>query len=240
MTGFSMEHSLEMQEVAIAINVADFNPGSFNLDFLKMSGIIPKDWELVQQPVLNNALSQISFTNGVNIIAQPRTITFLEAINKRELSAILAPRVARQCLDKLAHAEYRGVGINPKILIGFPQQEDAARKYIVETLLAPGEWREFGQAPLKASINLSYQLSRCPLSLNITEVRLQQPQQGSIPALLFTGGFAYSIPKEHQSQKAAYLKKRISNWQGDFEAFREMIHKKFLGEKRTLFPNQIL
>ncbi|WP_017304551.1 hypothetical protein [Spirulina subsalsa] len=232
---------IEMQEVAVAIAATDLNPGSISLDFLRFSGIIPTDWELTQQPVLNNAVAQLNFSNGVNIFAQPRSINFLEAI-KQNPQDLQAPIVARQYLEKLPHANYQGISINPKILIGFPNQEDAARKYIVETLLAPGGWQQLGQAPLKASVNLSYQLKRCPLNLGINEVRLQQPDQTSIAALLFSGGFTYGIPPEYQDQKTAYLSKRISTWQTDFETFREIITKKFFAQSQgsSLFPPTLM
>lgn len=230
---------IEMQEVGIAIAAIDLNPQMLNLDFLKFSGIIATDWELAAQPVLNASMAQLSFTNGVNLLAQPRNITFLEAIGDRKIGELQAPLVACRYVEKLPHADYQGVNINPKILLGFPetQDQDRARQFIVEGLLAPGGWQNLGQAPLKASLNLNYQLKRCPLTIAVNEVKLQQPEGNAIAALLFSGGFNYAIAPKYQDKKARYLKKRIETWPTDFEMFKEIVHKKFFGQDRSIFPS---
>lgn len=237
-----MGQTIEMQEVGIAIAATDLNPKMLNLDFLKFSGIIATDWELARQPVLSSSMAQLSFVNGVNVLAQPRNITFLEAIGDRKVEELQCPSVARRYVEKLPHANYQGVNINPKILIGFPEayEQDTARQFIVDRLLAPGGWQNMGQAPLKASLSLSYQLKRCPLNIAITEVKLQQAEGNAIAALLFSGGFNYEIAPKYQDKKARYLQKRIETWPTDFEMFKEIVHKKFFGQNQGIFPNSLL
>ncbi|MEA5470726.1 hypothetical protein [Spirulina sp. 06S082] len=235
----SFGRTIEMQEVGIAIAAIDLNPQMLNLDFLKFSGIIATDWELMRQPVLNASMAQLSFTNGVNVLAQPRNITFLEAMGDRKIEELQAPLAACRYVAKLPHADYQGVNINPKILIGFleTQDQDSARRFIVDRLLVPGGWQTMGQAPLKASLSLSYQLKRCPLTIAINEVKLQQPEGEAISALLFSGGFNYAIAPKYQEKKALYLQKRIETWPTDFEMFKEIVHKKFFEQDRSIFPN---
>ena len=60
-----MTQALEIQELAIVITAKDYDPSLLNPGFLKYSGIIPEDWELVKQPVVSNRASQIVFNNGV-------------------------------------------------------------------------------------------------------------------------------------------------------------------------------
>lgn len=242
MSANSLGRTIEMQEVGIAIAAMDLNPQMLNLDFLKFSGIIATDWELARQPVLNSSMAQLSFTNGVNVLAQPRNITFLEAIGDRKVEDLQAPLVACRYVEKLPHADYQGVNINPKILIGFSEahEQDTARRFIVDRLLAPGGWQNMGQAPLKASLSLSYQLKRCPLNIAITEVKLQQSEGNALAALLFSGGFNYAIAPKYQDKKARYLQKRIETWPTDFEMFKEIVHKKFLGQNQSIFPNSLL
>jgi hypothetical protein len=234
--------TIEMQEVGIAIAALDLNPQMLNLDFLKFSGIIATDWELVRPPILNGSMAQMSFSNGVNVLAQPRNITFLEALSDRKPGELQAPLAACRYVEKLPHADYQGVNINPKILIGFleTQDQDSARKFIVDRLLASGGWQNMGQAPVKASVNLSYQLKRCPLTIAITEVKLQQPEGEAIAALLFSGGFNYAIASKYQDKKALYLKKRMETWPTDFEMFKDIVHKKFFGQNQSIFPNSLL
>ncbi|MFM6738339.1 MAG: hypothetical protein ACKPJT_23095, partial [Microcystis panniformis] len=65
----------EIQEFSIAITAKSLNPAMLTVDFLKYSGIVPPDWELNSQPVLNPNYAQVNFQNGIGIVAQPRTIT---------------------------------------------------------------------------------------------------------------------------------------------------------------------
>jgi hypothetical protein len=64
----------EIQELSIAITAKSLNPAMLTVDFLKYSGIVPPDWELNGQPVLNPNYAQVNFQNGISIVAQPRTI----------------------------------------------------------------------------------------------------------------------------------------------------------------------
>jgi len=216
-----------MQEVAIILVADDLNPGLFNLDFLKFSGIVPTDWELAQQPAMSPSLAQFNFQNGVNLVAQQRSVTFLEAIADKRPHDLQAPTLARRYLDKLPHADYRGLAVTPRLLLGFPQHDDAARRFIVERLLAPGPWREIGTAPLRATLTLNYQLAHCQLSIAVNEVRLQQTEERSIAALLFAGSFNYALDPD-QPEPARKLHQWLANWHVDLATFRETIGQRFL------------
>jgi hypothetical protein len=50
-----------IEEISIIIAAQDLTPTMMSLDFLKFSGIIPKDWELSQQPTLSPNYSQLNF-----------------------------------------------------------------------------------------------------------------------------------------------------------------------------------
>ncbi|MGK7872625.1 MAG: hypothetical protein AB4426_04730 [Xenococcaceae cyanobacterium] len=227
----------EIEEIAIAISAKELNPTILTHDFLKFSGIVPKDWELGKQPVLSARLAQLSFQNGVNIVAQPRTISFIETISTKDVEKLKAPEVARKYIEKLPHAEYEGLNISPKSLVPFPQHQDAARRYVTETLLAPGPWQEFGKAPVQAGINLLYQLDRCQLSLSINEANLRQEGKPTIPALLFSSNFNYNFNQYSAHERPRQLGERIDNWKTDLEMFREIIQQWFLKQQESVFPS---
>jgi hypothetical protein len=226
----------EIEELAIAISAKNLNPTMLSEEFLKFSGIVPNDWELAKPSVLNPNFAQVTFQNGVSVIAQPRTISFLEPIATADSSELKSPNVARQYVEKLPHAEYQGLSVSPKSLIPFPGRQDAARLYITTTLLAPGEWQEFGKAPVQAGLNLLYQLEHCQFTLSINEARLQISEQAGIPALLFAGSFNYPILSESQSERLEQLDQDLARWHSDLEAFREVVHQKFLGQPQSVFP----
>lgn len=228
---------LELQELAIQITAQDFHPGLINLDVLKMSGVIPSDWELSQNPIQGQNAAQLSFANGLNLVAQPQRLMFLEQMGGG--GRLQGPAIAQAYLEKFPHADYQGLAIAPKVLLGFPEHAEAPRQFMTQKLLAPGSWQQMGNDPLRAAVTLHYTLKRCPLSINISEVQLNQPPHGIISALLFTGNFNYMLPSEMSESKAVFLSKRVSLWQTDTTQFREVVYKKFLnsGITPTTNPN---
>ncbi|MEM8638006.1 MAG: hypothetical protein AAGG51_04185 [Cyanobacteria bacterium P01_G01_bin.54] len=219
--------TVELQELGISIVASDFRPQMLNLDVLKFSGIIPQDWELAQSPKMTTALMQLSFSNGVNLIAQPRQIALLQATPiPPDTANPEIPQIAQQYLEQFPKADYQSLSLAPKVLLGFPEHPEAAREFITGQLLAEGTWQQLGHAPLQANVTLNYQLKRCPLTIAISAVQLKQNEQ-QIPALLFAGTFNYSIPEVYRDRRAAYLSKRISKWPTDLVQFSEVVHRKF-------------
>lgn len=234
----------DITEIAIAIFATNLNPTMLSWDFLKFSGIVPGDWELGREPTLNPQIAQVTFQNGASIVAQPGSVAFIEGIGNKDLEALKAPEIACRYVEKLPNAEYQRIAINAKTLIPLSGNQNAARQYISGTLLAPGPWLEFGQAPVQAAINLSYQLDRCLLNLSINEAVLQQPNKPNIPALLFSGSFNYAVASERAQERLTQLEKQIERWKADWEIFRELVYQRFLQgvqrKEETVFPTNLM
>ena len=240
-----------IEEISLIIAAKDLTPTMMSQDFLKFSGIIPQEWELAQKPVLNPNYAQLNFTNGININAQPRSITISESIGNKKLAELNIAAVASKYLTKLPHAEYLGLSCSAKILIPFPTAPETVRQYITGTLLGSGAWKKIGKAPIQAGINLMYLLDRCQLTMNISEARLQQPQKQPITAILFSGNFNYNVnPKDETRDRLNQIASFLENWQSDFEEFRIIVNEKFLDSgspdggqsigEMSLFPSQTL
>jgi hypothetical protein len=223
----------ELQELSIAIAAKNLNPAMLTVDFLKYSGIIPNEWELSAQPLLNPNFSQVSFQNGLSIVAKPRQITFIESISSADKAAIQLPHIVGLYIDKLPLAEYQSLSISPKSIVPFPGSPDAAREYITRTLLSPGPWQDFGKAPVQAGINFLYQLETSQFTLNINEAKLQLPDQRSMAAILFSGNFTYNLPEE--GDRLTLLKQYLDEWPTDLDAFREVVTGRFLERQSKVF-----
>ncbi len=221
----------EIQEIAITIAAKNLNPTLLTEEFLKFSGIIPGDWELTKQPILSPAGSQVSFQNGVSIVAQPRTISFVEGIGNKTIQELQIPAIAQQYVEKLPKAEFQNLTINPKSIIPLLESLDSARKYITQTLLSPGAWQNLGNAPLQAGINLLYQLDNRQLSISINEANLQLPDGKTLSAILFAGSFNYGIEGVTSQERLDRLQKAINNWQIDLETFQEIVSQRFLSQQ---------
>ena len=74
----------DIQELSITIAAKELDPTLLSEQFLKFSGIVPNEWELARQPVLNPGGSQVMFKNGVGIVAQPRTCLLYTSPSPRD------------------------------------------------------------------------------------------------------------------------------------------------------------
>ena len=70
--------SLDLIEISIVLVIGNFRPDTINVDFLKYIGIIPDDWELSTNPIINNLQAQLTFTNQVKINAENNRIIFTD------------------------------------------------------------------------------------------------------------------------------------------------------------------
>ena len=222
----------DIQELSITIGAKDLDPSLLSEQFLKFSGIVPNEWELARPPVLNSSGSQVMFKNGVGIVAQPRTIMFMETIGAKDLQEVLVADIARQYVSKLPNAEYQGLTISPKYLVPFSSNIDGARQYITKTLLAPGPWHDVGNAPIQAGINFLYQLDRCQLNLNINQAMLQLPDQQAIAAVLFAGNFNYPIESAVPQECLSLILQSLNEWQSDFGIFKDIVNERFLAQQQ--------
>jgi hypothetical protein len=224
-----------IEEVSIIIAAQDLTPTMMSQDFLKFSGIIPKEWELAQQPILNPNFAQLNFKNGLAITAQPRSITLSESLSQKNLTEVQIAAIAAKYAEKLAHAEYVGLSLNPKTVVPFPHNPRAARQYITQNLLGSGSWKEIGNFPVQAGVNLMYVLDRCQLTIAISEATIQPQQQSPMAALLFSGSFNYNLePSNDSSSTAERLIALLDNWQRDINDFREILSDKFLAASNGL------
>lgn len=239
-----------IEEISVVIVAQDLTPTMMSMDFLKFSGIISKEWELSQQPVLNPNVAQLKFTNGVSINAQPRTINISETLSNKKAENLIFHTVARKYIEKLPYAEYMGFGLNPKILVPFPNSPQTPREYITSTLLGSGSWKRIGTAPVQAGINLMYHLDRCQMSIGVSEAQLRKSPEQALTAILFSGNFNYSISADSDSSnRMSQIANFLDNWKTDLEEFREIINHKFLDDsedrndsigEKSLFPGQTL
>jgi hypothetical protein len=221
-----MNKALEIQELAIAIAAKNLNPGVFNPDFLKYTGIVPKDWELAKPPVYSNGVAQILFSNGLAIFAQPNQIALVESIGNKQLEEVTVAKIASHLVEKVSEVEYQAVGINPRGFVSF-DSPTGAEQYICNQLLSPGSWQEFSQGKMNAALQLTYPLDRGQLNLSINQATIQFPNQ-KIPAILFSGNFNYPLSGESPIERSQDLQQLLQRWEESFTTFHNLLLEKFL------------
>ncbi|MEG4293763.1 hypothetical protein Q5692_39390 [Microcoleus sp. C2C3] len=95
-------------------------------------------------------ISQVAFTNGINIVAQSNAITFIESLSAKPLEDTKISAIIRKYVEVLLRTNYQTLSINPRSFITFEGgEENAASEYITSTLLSRGTWSDVGKAPVK-------------------------------------------------------------------------------------------
>lgn len=229
----------EIKEIAIAIAVKDFPPAIITEEFVKQNNIVNSDWQLSQEPLSQSNRAQLSFDSGVTILAQPKGVAFIERV-KNDDNQLQVQAVAEKCVTKLTGVEYQGIKLETKRLIPIPNN-DAARSYLTEFLIASGGWQNYGQAPVKAGINFLYDLGRCTLNLGIGEATITQENKeaGSkkdTGGLLFSGTFRYA---PFTGEKLSKAKQAIKNSQQDWQEFNQIVDKVFLNQDNNLLQKTL-
>ncbi|MFP4298361.1 MAG: hypothetical protein ACLFT0_10925 [Spirulinaceae cyanobacterium] len=233
--------TLDIQELAMALYAENLPPTLSRLDFLQFSGIIPQDWQTTHDPIERDNLSQIQFINGVNVLAQPRTVKFFEAIAPQSEHNLHVPTLTRCYSQCLPHVVYQALSINPQMVTILPTNTlEKARQQFFNQILAPDLSQELMRSPLQVAVNLVYPLERCQLNLNISEVRVTQSDQSQRPAILFSGSFNYEIQGNTASDRLEQLQQALDNWQTDLETFRKLVRRRFPDRSSSLFPPNIL
>lgn len=229
-----MSQNLTIQEFRIVLAAENHNPTILNSDFLRYSGIIPMDWELIRPPVYTNQVVQLVFQNGVSITAQQNQVIFSEFIDGKEIGEIEIPGIASKYVEILSNVDYQAIGFSPRGHVIFEQAQSTPHQYITQRLLSPGAWQEFGQAPAKATVNFTYALERGLLNLAITEAALRLPDETTVPVVLFSGTFEYGVTPSTKAERLQELNGLLNNWQSELKTFNELIEGKFLAQTQEL------
>jgi hypothetical protein len=219
--------SLILQELGIVVAMQQPNPNLVTAEFLKLSGIISTDWQLAREPINNERVSQLLFTNGASIVAEPNRIMFGEIIGERDINTLTVATIAQKYLDIFKLAQYSAIGIN--IRSYSPQATSlAATQYINHQLLASGSWQNYGTAPVQAALKLFYTLAGRQLNLEVAAAGMQFAESEVTPVILFSGNFSYNLATPEPSNNLVAVSQVLSNWQTDLSAYCELITDRFL------------
>ncbi len=221
--------SLSIQEISIIIAAKDLSPSLLNPDFLKYSDIVPSDWQYDQDPVVTNNGARISYNNGIRITSQPNRVAFAQIVPSQDQPQFLIHSMAAKFAETLPNAAYLAVGINPRGLVPFFDNERGAHEFLFQKLFAMGSWQEFGQAPAQAAIQLSYVLEQGQLNLAINEAKLKGQEGQSVSAVVFSGNFNYPVRGEAGIKRVQNVKERIQLWQSTVGTFQQLVNERFLG-----------
>lgn len=101
---------------SIVVIGEDHNPTLLNPDFLKINGIVPKDWIENKNPISTPAFSTVSYNNGVNVLLQPQKLQVTDSLTTHEYpqNSNLTSIISEYC-EQVPHVKYTAVGINFRV-----------------------------------------------------------------------------------------------------------------------------
>ncbi|WP_017325725.1 hypothetical protein [Synechococcus sp. PCC 7336] len=217
-----MSLATEVQELAIVLSAKEHDPTLLNPEFLRHSGIVPKEWELARDPVRTTRVSQVAFTNGCSVVAQTDRIVFTETLGAKPLGDIITPQIARKYADILSYVDYQGVGVNFRSFVAFKGDADAPRRYLATHLLNAAPWQELGDKPMRASLNLVFTFGDKRLTLNVSEASLQPSPEKSVPVILCTGNFSKDLAKLEREERLQKVGETVEEWMTDLENYKKV------------------
>ncbi|MEM6255386.1 MAG: hypothetical protein AAF821_20925 [Cyanobacteria bacterium P01_D01_bin.156] len=212
--------SFMAQDCAIAITAADLNPAMVNPAILRYSGVIPQDWEIAQKPVHTPQAVQITFNNGINLIAEGRQIVFAAALGRDTLLQLSS--VAQEYLRAFPNLQYKGVTFTAR---GYLPTEHPPGRYICDTWLSSGAWQD---DCARAALNLVYPSEQAPLQLAVTEAMMKTKEDKTIAIVLFNGRYGYAAKGETPAERGQSLSSHFSNLSTDVEHYINIVNNKFV------------
>ena len=233
--------SLNIQELNFTLFAKDLKPGTIHPVVLQYLGIIPHEWELMENPVYSDRELKLIFTNQVRLIIQPNRIIFGETVGQKTVRDIQIPLIISAYLQAFSNINYQGLSINPSGYVPFNSDEEA-NKYMSENLLPSRPWKTFADNSVSAvSLKLAYPYKKGSFYIDINQANLEVGDR-TMAAVWFAGNFNYQLHDDNAANRLQSLQTLIEQWKTDVNKFGNFISKKFLGTTKasevSVFPLQ--
>lgn len=225
-----MNKVVQIQELAVVVVARNHNPTILNPDFLKYNSIVPTNWELASPPICAAPIAQVSYNNGISIVARFDKLIFSQNLDDKNLDEVQVPTMMIKYIETLPHVDYRAVGINTKGHVVADSEEEVQR-YLLEKFIAQGPWKAFRDKQATVSLSLSYPIQQGSLNLSVEYALLSLADEKRLPVVIFACNTHRDIKSESSKDKIDELKKIIQSWKTDVETYRSLVERNFLNSE---------
>jgi hypothetical protein len=236
-----MTRTVTVQEIVAILATQGQTPSVINAEFLKYSGIIPDDWELIRQPIYTEEVAQIAYNTNVTVTVQPNRIVVAQALEDQITDDLVGTQIARKLATALPKVNYRAFGFNAIGYVPFPEGKTAIYHYLNQTLLAPGPWQDFKGASVDPAFEFAYNLPQGRLSLSAREAVLRKRDQDEdgLPIVSFTGTIEHVLHQTEASARLEALMGCLDHWQDDLQTYTDLVNNYFLQTLPTAEPSAL-
>ena len=219
---------ITLQELSISLCTEEASRICLSLDALKQSSIVPRDWEATRSSVTTNEFTQLSFTNGIRLINQLDSLTFIEPLISHTPKEIRVADLAHKYVNLFPHINFREVNISIRNFVTF-ESNDRSNKELVHqymfTLLSSDLLSDSEIKPVTTVIDVIYSFAEVILNLKIKEVEVHLPNNQVIPSILFSGVVPHKIEATYTSEKLQQSLHFIYSWRKDLEVYTKILNK---------------
>ena len=217
----------DVQEITIILFSSQIKPSQIKLSTLRQKQVIPSNWQLVKSNKSQSPVKQFLFKQGLKILIDNGNIQFIGRVNQPQVKIA---QIINKFIDGFSHLMISQSQINLRRLISLPGNQNAANKFITETILNSGEWQNFYQAPMKAQVNFLYKLSDTVLIFSLTDLLVGSSKRKTQSALLFKGTFNYQFNLKSKTINSQSLVSLINDYHKNIDIFNHIITNIFLGK----------
>ena len=215
----------DYQDVTLTIFTSKMKLNQWTEQIWQQKRLIPPHWQ-VEKKIKNKGQSLVfSFSSGLQITVFARRIIFtLKARDKQ----VDLPSIIKKLVLIFPNYYYDRLQIVFRRIITFPSKKYHAGRFINEKILNSQQWDVHGSKPLKSQVNLSVTGFNAPLTINISDLSVNNRKIKANSGLLFRGIFDYKITKQSSKNRIDSLITTIADYKTIKHKFNQVIEKKIL------------
>lgn len=210
-----------LTEFSVVLVASPGDPSILNPDFLHHNEIVGTEWQVQEPRISTPAFSQVTYSGGLTVTADPERIIFAQSGNGMLIDEIACPDVAQRYIRAVPHI-YRAVGINPK---GLRRSVGPAAYRVTDALVGKGAWMSFKDATPDIQLKAVYRYAKRTVTVDIMGTESRSDSGGGTSDLLFQANIHRDITETSQQARIDRLLSVIGSWKEDLSDFSTIVAK---------------
>lgn len=215
--GATMEYMFS--EFTMVILASANNPSILNPDFLRINGIVGKDFDPIES-ISTPPVSHVKYKEKVAITVDFERLTFVDADEDRIPLSSPIPLIASKYIEVLRHVPYKAIGIN---FNGYYECSNIdPSQYIINKFIKKGPWSEYEGVEPSMGLNFSYKMGEVTLNLNIAPSVTRKGER-TFPSIAINSNF-HCDPQE---KKIENIVNYIKGWELRYNQLNNLLSNIF-------------
>ena len=207
-------------EFAVVLVAENIDPSIVNEVLLRNNSIIEDVDVLSQPPLLTPVFSQLSFSNGLSILAEPNRLHFTQRGEFENGETNRCPRIAQNYLEFTPIPSCTAIGINIKAVV--PCSSDRSPHLSMTRFFTQdASWSRFKQMDPDLYFKAVYQDGTKTILIDVGQAK--NANDPSLTGILHQGNFHRNLNRGDFAQLHEQLSRVLKEWKRDLEEFNELV-----------------